>query len=198
MNIGNLNFLYLFLLLPIYYLFYRYAFSSKELKKHIFADAELHQDIITPQIFTEKRKDLIIALVILFLLIFSLLQPQWGFSWKSAQRKGLDIVVALDVSESMLAQDVSPSRLERAKRKIIDLIDNLKGDRIALISFAGTAYVESPLTLDYESYKIFLNSVNTDSVPIKGTNIESALSKSLESLGISSNKSDLEKDRSII
>lgn len=199
MNLGNIEFIYLFAILPVYYLLYRYAASKKELKKNIFADAELHRVVIGQLTSINKQRNLFIPLFIIFLLLFSLLRPQWGFSWKASKRKGVDIVVTLDVSESMLAKDVPPSRLERAKRKVLDLIEGLRGDRIALVSFAGSSYVECPLTLDYESYKLFLSSVNTDSVPIRGTNIENALSKSLAVLGVSSKQEiNTLKDRAII
>ncbi|MCK5421531.1 MAG: VWA domain-containing protein, partial [Deltaproteobacteria bacterium] len=101
--------------------------------------------------------------------IFALTRPQWGFHWEEIKRVGVDVMVAIDVSESMLAEDVKPNRLERAKREVIDLIEMLEGDRIGLIAFAGTSFVQCPLTLDYGACKMFLDYIDTDLIPVPGT-----------------------------
>ncbi len=116
------------------------------------------------------------------LLAITVVGPRWGYEWRPSQRRGFDVVVALDLSESMLARDVTPSRLDRARHELKDLLSMLRGDRIGLVSFAGVAFVESPLTLDYAAFRMFLDGLDPTDVPIQGTNIALALEKSLEVL----------------
>jgi Ca-activated chloride channel family protein len=105
--------------------------------------------------------------------VLALAQPRWGFAWEPIVRQGVDIVVAVDVSDSMLVQDVQShgqlSRLEQAKREIVDLLRLLHGDRIGLVAFAGQAFIECPLTLDYSAAAIFLEDIDTDMISVKGT-----------------------------
>lgn len=109
------------------------------------------------------------------LIITALSGPQYGYKWETIERKGIDIIIALDCSKSMLAKDISPNRLERAKRKIYDLLDMLQGDRIGLVAFAGTAFLQCPLTLDYHAFHIFLRSLSPDEMPVGGTDIPDAV-----------------------
>ena len=128
----------------------------------------------------------------LVLLIVALAQPRWGFVWEDVQREGVDIVVALDVSDSMLVTDGEDSgrltRLERARREISDLINLLDGDRISLVAFAGDAFIECPLTLDYGAARLFVDALSPDLIPTKGTAIASAIETSIEAFE-SSNQS---------
>ncbi len=116
--------------------------------------------------------------------LLALAEIRWGFTWEEVQRRGVDIVVALDVSDSMLVEDAESggrlSRLERAKREITDLLRLLEGDRIGLVAFAGTAFIECPLTLDYGAAEIFLETIDTDLIPVKGTALGAAIRTSLE------------------
>jgi len=116
--------------------------------------------------------------VILFFLIIALAQPQMGTKMEKVQRKGIDVMIALDVSKSMLSQDVAPSRLEKSKLLIQTLLKKLDGDRVGLVVFAGNAYLQMPLTVDYSSLMLYLRSVNTNSVPTQGTIITDALDQS--------------------
>ncbi len=109
--------------------------------------------------------------------------------------KGSDIMVCLDISNSMLAQDLSPNRLERAKMALQKMVDNLQGDKIAIIVFAGDSYVLLPLTVDYNAAKIFIQSINTDMISIQGTNVGSALQKALESF---ENSNHLANNKAVI
>lgn len=106
------------------------------------------------------------------------------------ERKGIDIVVALDVSDSMRARDVKPNRMTRAKRELEDLLDRIRGDRVALVAFSGVAFLETPLTLDYGTFSLFLNDIQAGFIPVKGTNIEAALLKSLETLSVNKGNSN--------
>ena len=112
-------------------------------------------------------------------LFLALTRPQWGYNWEDIKQEGVDIIIALDVSRSMLAEDIKPNRLERAKRKIADLLNMLKGDRVGLVAFAGTSFVQCPLTLDYSAARIFLNAIDTDLIPIQGPALGDALRLSL-------------------
>ncbi len=116
-------------------------------------------------------------------LVLALAEPQTGSKLEKVQRKGIDLILALDVSNSMLAQDIKPSRLERAKQDISKLIDRLEGDRIGIIIFAGKAYTQLPITTDYTAAKLLLSAVNTHSVPVQGTAIGDAIENSASSFG---------------
>ncbi|XXF76516.1 VWA domain-containing protein [Myxococcaceae bacterium GXIMD 01537] len=105
----------------------------------------------------------------------ALAQPQCGSKSELTKRQGIDVVVALDASKSMLARDVQPSRLERARLELTTLLDELKGDRVGLIVFAGDAFIQSPLTSDYSAVKLFLKAVDPEQMPQGGTNVGAAL-----------------------
>ena len=114
----------------------------------------------------------------LFLLFVAAAGPQCGERTELVKRSGIDLVIALDASNSMLARDVKPSRLERAKLEVTALLDRLKGDRVGLVVFAGDAFVQCPLTTDYAAAALFLRAVDPASMPQQGTAIASALSES--------------------
>ncbi len=114
-------------------------------------------------------------------LIIGIADPQIGSKLEEEKRKGADLMILLDVSNSMLAQDVPPNRLENAKRAISQLLDNLHSDRIGIVVFAGEAYVQLPVTTDYSAAKLFLNTINTDMVPTQGTSIGAAIDLGMKS-----------------
>ena len=136
----------------------------------------------------QKSKAIFVTLAFLFLLL-ALTRPQWGYQWEDYKQEGVDIIIALDVSRSMLAEDIKPNRLERAKRKISDLLYMLRGDRVGLVAFAGTSFVQCPLTLDYAAARIFLNAIDTDLIPVQGTALGEALRKSTKAFRTQENKS---------
>ncbi|MFH1121701.1 MAG: VWA domain-containing protein [Bacteroidota bacterium] len=114
-------------------------------------------------------------------LLLALANPQVGSKIEKAQRKGVDLIIALDVSNSMLAQDIQPSRIERARQSISRLIDELENDRIGLIVFAGKAYTQLPITTDYAAAKMMLGTVRPDMVPVQGTAIGHAIDMAMAS-----------------
>jgi Ca-activated chloride channel homolog len=116
-------------------------------------------------------------------LIIALADPQTGSKLEKIKRRGVDLVIALDVSNSMLAQDIKPNRLETAKQSISKLIDNLENDRIGLIVFAGKAYTQMPITTDYAAAKLFLTNINPGMVPVQGTAIGEAIDQAIGSFG---------------
>lgn len=107
--------------------------------------------------------------------VIALAGPRWGFHWEQVRREGVDLVIGLDVSRSMLAVDVKPNRLERAKLAILDLLNLLEGDRVALVPFAGTAFLQCPLTLDYDAFAQSLAAVRVGTIPRGGTALERAI-----------------------
>jgi Ca-activated chloride channel family protein len=124
-----------------------------------------------------------LLLVGLALEISSLAQPRWGYTFVDVKRKGLDLLVAVDTSRSMLSNDVQPNRLDRVKLAIQDLIDELQGDRVGLIAFAGRAFLQAPLTIDYDAVIEAVNDLDTKTIPEGGTNISSAITLATQSFG---------------
>jgi Ca-activated chloride channel family protein len=116
-------------------------------------------------------------------LALALARPQWGDKLEEVHRNGLDVMIAMDVSASMLAEDVKPNRLARAREEVAALIDSLEGDRVGLVAFAGEAYVACPLTLDYSAAKIFLDVLDPSLIPVPGTAIAAAIRKSTAAFG---------------
>ena len=123
------------------------------------------------------RRTLKAGLIVLALaaLAVALIGPRYGTQLRTVERRGVDLVVALDVSASMQATDVAPSRLERSKNEIRDLVDQLRGDRVGLVLFAGTGFVQCPLTTDYGAFRLFLDVAGPDRMPVPGTDLGAAL-----------------------
>src|SRR2546427_4686579 len=119
----------------------------------------------------------------LSLAIISLAQPRWGYTFEDVKRKGLDLLIAVDTSRSMLSNDVQPNRLDRVKLAVQDLMNELQGDRIGLIAFAGRAFLQAPLTIDYDAVIEAVNDLDTKTIPEGGTNISSAITLATQSFG---------------
>ncbi len=176
-------FFYAFAAIPVciaIYIWYTQR-AKRNLKK--LGDANLISQLVPDVSKTKKNTKFIFFLIGLSFLILGLCNLQTGSKLQDVKREGSDIMICLDVSNSMLAQDLSPNRLERAKIAIENMIDKLQGDRLGIIIFAGEAYVQLPITTDYNSAKLFLESINTKIVPIQGTNIADAINKAVESFG---------------
>ncbi|SLM30537.1 membrane hypothetical protein [Desulfamplus magnetovallimortis] len=116
-----------------------------------------------------------LLVAVLFLSVISLAGPQAGFRWEKVEAKGVDIMIALDCSRSMLASDIKPSRLEQAKREILDLLNMMDSDRVGLVAFSGAAILQCPLTLDYSAFHIFLDALSPEYLPMGGTDIRGAI-----------------------
>ena len=133
-------------------------------------------------------RNILFSLAFMFFVI-GLSRPQMGAKLKEHQSKGAEVMIALDVSNSMLARDYSPNRLERAKLAISRLVDKLDGDRVGLVLFAGTSFVQLPITTDYVSAKMFLGNISTESIPVQGTAIGDAINTCIRSFSAQSEKS---------
>jgi tetratricopeptide (TPR) repeat protein len=189
----HIIFFYGLLAIPVMLALVIWYFISRKNKLKKLAEANLLPELI-PYSSTRKR----IVKVVLFILGFSslivaLCNLQTGSKLTEVKREGADIIVCLDVSNSMLAQDLSPNRLIRAKYALEKMIDGLQGDRLGLIVFAGEAYVQLPITIDYSAAKLFLESISPGMIPVQGTNIEAAIEKASESFS-----NDEGKNRAII
>jgi len=125
----------------------------------------------------------ILLLLVLGLVIVSLARPRWGYAYDEVKRKGLDLLLAVDVSRSMLSNDVQPNRLERVKLATQDLINELQGDRVGLIAFAGRAFLQAPLTIDYDAAVDSINELDTKIIPEGGTNISDAIGLAVRTFG---------------
>lgn len=179
----------LMLLAPVLFAAYALYLRARRRKIEAFGDAELVKGLM-PEAST-GRGWLKITLLALAWLMFcvGLARPQLGARLKEHQSKGVEVMIALDVSNSMLAEDYSPNRLERSKLAISRIVDRLAGDRVGLVVFAGQAFVQLPITTDYVSAKIFLKTINTGSVPVQGTALAEALSTCARSFSTQSERS---------
>src|SRR5207244_10830319 len=123
------------------------------------------------------------VLFALALAIIALAKPRWGYTYEDVKRRGLDLLFAVDTSRSMLSNDVAPNRLERVKLAAQDLITELQGDRAGLIAFAGRAFLQAPLTIDYNAAVESINDLDTKTIPEGGTNISEAIALAVQTFG---------------
>ncbi|MFA6592340.1 MAG: VWA domain-containing protein [Bacteroidales bacterium] len=183
------QYLLLLLLIPVTLVLYAFQrhLRKKRLKK--IGDGKLVGQLM-PSYSGSKGwvRVILFSLAFLFFIV-GLSRPQIGAKLKEHKTKGAEIMIVLDVSNSMLAEDYSPNRLERAKLAISRLVDKLKEDRIGLVVFAGNSFVQLPITSDYVSAKMFLNSISTESVPVQGTAIGDAITTAIKSFSAQSEKS---------
>src|SRR5207244_138924 len=112
-------------------------------------------------------------------LILALARPQWGFDWEETKQRGLDIVVAIDTSKSMLAEDIAPNRLARAKLAALDLMQQARSDRLGLVAFAGSAFLQCPLTVDDAAFRQSVEALDVNTIPQGGTAIAEAIETAL-------------------
>lgn len=183
------HYLLLLLLIPFFFLGMGLWLWGRRRRLRRFGDEALVNELMP----SWSRGKLWVRTVLLslafFFFVVGLSRPQIGAKLKEHKIKGAEIMIVLDVSNSMLAQDYSPDRLERAKLAISRITDKLKDDRIGLIVFAGTSFVQLPITSDYVSAKMFLNSISTESIPIQGTAIGDAISTAVRGFSAQSEHS---------
>ena len=175
MNIKHPELLTLLFLLPLLIGFLIWSFKKSKKNLSEFCVEKRIPELIPS--FKPKFiffKSLLLCLAVLFLII-SLISPRWNFDIQSIEKQGSNIFIAIDVSKSMLASDISPNRLFRAKLEIAKLIDKLDGDKVGIIVFAGTSFLQSPLTHDYGMVKEWVQQIDVDSITAEGTSIKSAI-----------------------
>ncbi|MCK5260031.1 MAG: VWA domain-containing protein [Candidatus Omnitrophica bacterium] len=166
------------------------VWAKKHHKKavELFTQEHLVKDIVF--CFDPKKailKNVFLVAVFIF-SVLALTRPQWGFQWQEVKRQGIDILVVIDTSKSMLTQDVKPNRLERTKFAVFDLLKKLKGDRIGLIAFSGESFLICPLTVDYGGFQVSLKDLSVDTVPRGGTNIAKAVQEAIKDYDKTSSK----------
>jgi Ca-activated chloride channel family protein len=162
-----------------------YVWNSRKRKARIktIGDPELVSQLLGGFSVNARRWKFYLVLTGLAFVLLSVANPQIGSKYEEVKREGVELMICLDVSNSMLASDIQPSRLERAKQAISRLVDELGSDKIGLVVFAGKAYTQLPLTTDFAAAKLFLSTVNTDIVPVQGTAIGAALELAISSFG---------------
>jgi len=177
---GHPSFFWLLALIPVLTLFLIGAFRARRRALERFAAQPLAQRLAESVRPVARRwKAALLVMTVLF-AVLALTQPRWGFEWREVKYRGVDIAVLLDVSKSMLTEDVRPSRLVQAKYAVQDLLENLRGDRIGLVAFAGTAFVQCPLTVDYEAFRLTLKDADPRIIPRGGTAIGTAIRTALK------------------
>lgn len=169
------NYLYLLILIPLLVVFYLYSNYRRRRAIRAFGDKDLMHQLM-PDV-SKHRPDVKFSIVLVAIALFSILlaRPQFGSKLETVTRSGVEVIIALDISNSMLAEDVRPSRLEKAKHLIGRLVDQLKDDKVGLIVFAGDAFTQIPITNDYISAKMFLQSIDPTLLSKQGTAIGSAI-----------------------
>lgn len=179
----------LFYLLPVIIILFVWFNRQAEARRKRFASAPLLPRLLKGGESWRRNTKFIIFVCSVSLLITALARPQLGVEPKEAKQVGIDILIALDVSLSMSAEDIAPNRLAKAKREIESLADAFAGNRVGLLIFAGNSSVEAPLTLDVSTFKLFLNSLTAMSMSVGGTDITGALTKGISILDESKAKS---------
>lgn len=187
------DFLYLLVLIPILLIWFFIIQRQKRKKLQVFAQDDLLATLMPSKSKLRPRLKFIFLSLGFTFFIIGMSNPQIGSKLEEMKRQGVEIIIALDVSNSMLAEDIKPNRLERAKRTVSQLIDKLHGDKVGLIVFAGQAYVQMPTTTDYRAAKMFLSSITPGIVPVQGTAIGEAIA-----LGTSSFTEDNDKNKVLL
>ena len=169
------QFLWFLLSVPVVVALFVWALRLRRRALEQFAESHL-LPILTPDVDYRRQywRAGLLATALAFLII-AVAGPRWGFQWEEVRREGVDIVIALDTSRSMLATDVKPSRLERAKLALQELVQQLQGDRIGLVAFAGSAFIQCPLTLDYGAFLESLQATSVGIIPKGGTALDEAI-----------------------
>lgn len=183
------HFLLLLLLIPLFFAAVAVGMLLRRRRMRRLGDEELVRQLMPSWSKAKVWVRTTLYSLAFFFFVIGLARPQIGAKLKEHETKGAEIMVVLDVSNSMLAQDYSPNRLERAKLAISRIADKLQGDRIGLIIFAGTSFVQLPITTDYVSAKMFMNSISTSSIPVQGTAIGEAIGTALRSFSAQSEHS---------
>ena len=186
---ANPDFLYLLLLLPVVILLYFLNEVRKRNALRRLGDSNLISGLVPEMSGIRPLIKFILQLIAVAAGIIMLSRPQFGSKIEDVKKQGVEVIIALDVSNSMLAEDIQPDRLTRAKQAISRLVDNLDNDKIGLIVFAGDAYIQIPITTDYISAKMFLSAINPNIVPKQGTAIGAAINLGIKSFSPGEGKS---------
>ncbi len=175
--------LYLLVLVPMLMALFAWGRARRKRQLRQFGEEMLLEQLM-PNVSNKRPVwKFYLTLFAVAVMIFVVAGPQFGSKLQSTKKKGIELIIALDVSNSMLAEDIKPNRLERAKQAISQMVDKMGNDKIGLIVFAGDAYTQLPITTDYTSAKMFLSTINTGIVPKQGTAIGKAIELASQSFG---------------
>jgi Ca-activated chloride channel family protein len=177
-DFAHKEFFYSLAILPALVAIYLLSLFLRKKAIERFGETALFKRLSGESSLPKKNLKFILALIALSFILISLIDPETGAHLENVTNNGSDIVITLDVSNSMNAQDITPSRLERAKEAIEQLIDRLQGDRIGIVIFAGQPLVQLPITTDYSAAKMFLSEINSTLIPVQGTAIGAAIERS--------------------
>ena len=183
------KYLFLLLLIPLFIIIQTVVLKLRKRRLEKFGDGALVKELMPSYSKAKVWLRLSLFLLAFFFFVLGISRPQMGAILKEHKTRGAEVMIVLDVSNSMLAEDYSPNRLERAKLAISRVVDKLRDDRIGLVVFAGNSFVQLPITTDYVSAKMFLGSISTESIPIQGTAIGDAISTALRSFSAQSDRS---------
>lgn len=187
MKFARVELLFLIWIVPLLALAYLYGWRKRSKILNGFAKSRTLANIIPAGMQRRRQLGAVWVLSAAVCTVVAMSGPQYGFQWQKIERHGIDIIIALDCSHSMLATDIAPTRLDRAKREIYDLLTMLQGDRIGLVAFSGTAYLQCPLTIDYAAFYLFLDVLTPDYLPVGGTDLAAALQSAREAFDPQSN-----------
>ena len=188
-HFAQAQYLLLIFLIPVFFLIQALLVRLRRRKIRKFGDEKLVEQLMPSYSKSKVWVRLTLFSIGFFFFAIGLSRPQIGARLKEQEIKGAEIIIAIDVSNSMLAEDYSPNRLDRAKLAVSRLVDKLRDDRIGLVIFAGTSFVQLPVTTDYVSAKMFLNTIDTGSIPIQGTAMGDAITTCIRSFSQQSDKS---------
>ncbi len=175
------EYFYFLLVIPVFFVLFIISRINRSRSLRKFGNNDIIAQLM-PSVSTSRPIiKFILWMLALGFIITALAQPQFGSKLLTSKRKGVELIIALDVSNSMMAEDIKPNRLERAKRAIAKLTERLRDDKLGLIVFAGQAFVQLPITTDYVSAKLFLDAINTSIVPVQGTAIGAAITMATKS-----------------
>jgi Ca-activated chloride channel family protein len=175
MELDEKKYLYLLFILPLVVLLFLFNLYWKQKKQREFGDLDAIKRLSPERSTFKPTFKLVIILLALAGLILGLVNPKIGTKMETVKREGIDIVFAMDISKSMLAEDVAPSRLEKSKQIVSQIINQLGSDRIGIVAYAGSAFPVLPITTDYSVAKMFLQSMNTEMVSSQGTSLDEAI-----------------------
>ena len=184
------EYLFLLLIVPLLVGLFIYTRIQKKRKLQLFGDPALLASLMPNVSFLRPRFKFYMQLTAVILMIVVMAQPQFGTKEEKQEKKGIEVMIALDVSNSMMAQDIQPARLDKAKMVLSKLVDGMTNDKVGLVVFAGDAYIQLPITADYVSAKMFMSSISPALVPRQGTAIGSAIDLCIKSFG---EKSDVSR-----
>jgi len=191
---AHIEFLWLLLVIPVMIGVHIWMTHRKRRQLEAFGDPELLAELMPNASRIRPHVKFALQLLALTLLIIGIARPQYGTKEQTVKRQGIELMMALDISNSMLAEDVAPNRLERAKQMLSKMVDQMVDDKLGLVVFAGDAFTQIPITCDYVSAKMYLQSITPDLIPAQGTAIGKAINTCVSSFGAE----DTDKSRAIV